>query len=166
MISTQERVALYPGTFDPMTYGHVDIVHRASRLFEKVIVAVAANEGKSPLFSHKERIELAKNVLDGLPGVEVLGFNCLLTKLSDDLGVSVILRGLRAISDFEYEFQLAMMNRHMVKDFETIFLTPSEQHMFTSSTMIREIARYQGDVSPFVPAVVAQALQRKFGDKK
>lgn len=166
MISTQERVALYPGTFDPMTFGHVDIVNRATRLFEKVIVAVAANEVKNPTFSHKERIELAKAVFSQMPGVEVLGFNCLLTKLSSDLGVSVILRGLRAISDFEYEFQLAMTNRHLVHNFETIFLTPSEEHMFTSSTMIREIARYHGDVSQFVPSPVKQALQRKFGDKK
>ncbi len=154
--------ALYPGTFDPMTFGHIDIVKRASRLFDKVIVAVAGNEGKLPFFTHQERTTLAKEVLKKMSNVEVIGFNCLLTELFAQLKVSVVIRGLRAISDFEYEFQLAMTNRHMVNKFETIFLTPSEEYMFISSTMIREIAKYKGNVTQFVPAVVAKALEKKF----
>lgn len=153
---------IYPGTFDPMTNGHLDLVQRAARLFETVIVAVAKNPSKAPAFSVDERIRLAKAVLNDLHNVQVQGFDGLLIDCAKEYKAQVILRGLRAVSDFEYEFQLASMNRKMMPDLETLFLTPAEQHSFISANLVREIASLGGNVAQFVPAVVAEALQTKF----
>ncbi|MCD6047259.1 MAG: pantetheine-phosphate adenylyltransferase [Gammaproteobacteria bacterium] len=161
MKKNTKREAIYPGTFDPITNGHLDIVRRASRLYDRVVVAVANNVNKNSFFTQEERIALAIKVLKKFPNVEVLGFNCLLTELAQKLKIHVIVRGLRAVSDFEYEFQLAMMNRSVKPDFETIFLTPSEEYMFISSSLAREVAHYHGDVSRFVPTEVVQALRKK-----
>ncbi|GAB2181168.1 pantetheine-phosphate adenylyltransferase [Denitratisoma sp. agr-D3] len=158
-------IAVYPGTFDPLTRGHEDLVRRACTLCSKVIVAVAASERKGPLFSLEERIEIAREALADLPQVEVVGFDCLLMKFVRDQGASVILRGLRAASDFEYEFQMAGMNRKLHPDVETVFLTPGEQYMFVSATIVREIARFGGDVTPFVPTSVARRLAAKIQQK-
>ena len=156
--------AIYPGTFDPITNGHIDLVGRAARMFDRVIVAVAENSNKAPLFSLNERVELARESLADISGIEVLGFDTLLIDCARAAGASVILRGLRAVSDFEFEFQLAGMNRHLSPDIETMFLTPSEQYAFISSSMIREIARFGGDVSAFVPGRVMTALIRQFAN--
>jgi len=155
------RKAIYPGTFDPLTRGHEDLVRRACKLFDKVVVAVAASERKNPLFTLEERIAIAQEALADLPQVEVVGFDCLLMKFVRDQGANVILRGLRAVSDFEYEFQMAGMNRNLHPDVETVFLTPGEQHMFVSATIVREIARFGGDVTKFVPPSVAKRLAAK-----
>ncbi|HYW93633.1 MAG TPA: pantetheine-phosphate adenylyltransferase [Gammaproteobacteria bacterium] len=153
--------ALYPGTFDPITLGHVDLVERASHLFERVLIAIAHNPGKNPLFSLEERVRLAREALSGVDNAEVVGFNGLTVEYARKHGVDVILRGLRAVSDFEYEFQLAGMNRHLAPGVETMFLTPSEKYMFVSSTLVREIAAYHGDVSSFVPANVDTELKQR-----
>lgn len=150
--------ALYPGTFDPITNGHSDIVARAELLFDKVVVAVAANPGKRPAFTLDERVEMARQVLAGHELVEVIEFNSLLVNFARECGASVILRGLRAVSDFEYEFQLAGMNRRLAPDIETVFLTPSEQFAYISSSLVREVALLGGDVSDFVHPVVVSAL--------
>ncbi|MDP1775659.1 MAG: pantetheine-phosphate adenylyltransferase, partial [Moraxellaceae bacterium] len=142
---------IYPGTFDPITNGHKDLVERAARLFDEVVVAVAASEKKKPLFSVEERVHLAQEVVAHLPNVRVVGFDKLLSFFVDDMEANVVLRGLRAVSDFEYEFQLANMNRQLNRDFETVFLTPSEHLSFISSSLVREIAILGGDVSQFVP---------------
>lgn len=154
--------AIYPGTFDPITNGHSDLIARASKLFDRVFVAVAVNRGKTPLFTTEERVEMAASVVSCFNNVEVLGFDCLLVDCAKQCGANVVLRGLRAVSDFEYEFQLAGMNRRLDPDIETMFLTPSEQYAFISSTIIREIARLGGDASDFVPEVVRDALGEKF----
>lgn len=154
---------IYPGTFDPITNGHKDLVERASRLFGEVIVAVAASEKKKPMFSTEERVALAQEVLGHLPNVRVIGFNKLLSFLVDDLDANVVLRGLRAVSDFEYEFQLANMNRQLNHDFETVFLTPSEHLSFISSSLVREIATLGGDVKQFVSPIVVAAFEQKLG---
>jgi pantetheine-phosphate adenylyltransferase len=153
--------AIYPGTFDPVTNGHLDLVYRASKLYHKVIVAVAASQIKKPLFSLEERVALMQEVIAALPNVEVIGFNTLLVECAKNYQASVIIRGLRAVSDFEYEFQLAGMNRRLAPEIETVFLTPAEQYEFISSSMIREIAQFKGDVSSFVPDSVKQHLIRK-----
>ena len=153
--------AIYPGTFDPVTNGHLDIISRATRLFSEVIVAVASNHAKRPFFSLDERIQLLQEAVDDIPGVTVIGFDNLLIHFVREQKAGVILRGLRAVSDFEYEFQLAGMNRRLAKEVETIFLTPSEESMFISSSLVREIAVLGGDVSSFVPAVVDKALHKK-----
>ena len=153
------NIVVYPGTFDPITNGHTDLIERAGRLFDKVIVAVAASPKKQPLFSLDKRIELAEQVLSGRPGVEVCGFDGLLTTFMQTQNANVLLRGLRAVSDFEYEFQLANMNRALSPDIESLFLTPSEQYSFISSTLIREIAALKGDVSKFVHPTVENALK-------
>lgn len=153
---------IYPGTFDPLTNGHTDLIARAANLFDRVVVAVAVNTSKVPLFSHQERIDLATRALAHIPQVEVVGFDTLLITKAHSLGIRVILRGLRVVSDFEYEFQLATMNRHVAPLIETMFLTPSEKFMFISSTLIREIAQYGGDTSPFVHSLINTALQQKF----
>jgi pantetheine-phosphate adenylyltransferase len=145
-----------------MTRGHEDIVRRALRLFDEVIVAVADNAPKQPCFSLAERVDLASQVLADLPGVSVRSFDGLLIDFVRDVGARMVLRGLRALSDFEYEFQLAGMNRRLNPDMETVFLTPAEQHMFVSASMVREIARLQGDVSPFVHPLVVERLTDKF----
>ena len=154
--------AIYPGTFDPITNGHLDLIHRASRLYPRVIVAVAESRGKQPLFALQERVDLIQNVVADFPNVSVIGFDNLLVECAKSLGASVILRGLRAVSDFEYEFQLAGMNRRLNPDIETVFLTPAEQYEFISSSMIREIAKLHGDVSSFVPDIVKHHLIQKF----
>ncbi len=152
---------IYPGTFDPITHGHEDLVYRASRLFDKVIVAVAASSGKSPFFSLEERVEMAREVLAGYANVEVTGFYGLLMEFARQQNAHIIIRGLRAVSDFEYEFQLAGMNRGLYPDVETIFLTPSEQYMFISATIVREIACLGGDASKFVHPLVIERLRQK-----
>lgn len=154
--------AIYPGTFDPITNGHLDLICRASKLYGRVIVAAATSLGKKPLFSLEERVALIKEVVSDLPNVEVIGFNTLLVDCAKQHQASVIIRGLRAVSDFEYEFQLAGMNRRLSPEIETVFLTPAEQYEFISSSMIREIAQLKGDVSSFVPDSVKQRLIEKF----
>jgi pantetheine-phosphate adenylyltransferase len=161
-MAAPERTAIYPGTFDPITKGHTDLVVRASPLFERIIVGVAESPAKAPGFPLAQRIELAKLALDGLPNVEVLGFNTLLAHFVRKMGGGVLLRGLRAVSDFEYEFQLASMNRHLIPGVETLFLTPAEQYSFISSSLVREIARLGGDVSGFVPPAVQAALTNRW----
>jgi len=153
--------AVYPGTFDPITNGHVDLIHRASKLFDKVIVAIAINPGKAPTFSLAERVDLAEQTLTELENVEVCGFEGLLVDVAKQKKADVILRGLRAVSDFEHEFQLASMNRKMEPDVETLFLTPAEQFSYISSSLVREIAALGGDVSDFVAPCVSQALTIK-----
>ena len=153
------RIVIYPGTFDPITNGHLDLVQRAARLFEHVIVAVSKNLHKTSLFDLDKRIELAKNALENLNNVTVTGFDGLLIDCAKQHKARVILRGLRAVSDFEYEFQLASMNRNMMPELETLFLTPSEQHSFISANLVREIASLGGNVAQFVPPIVAQALR-------
>jgi pantetheine-phosphate adenylyltransferase len=162
MTSARSRFAVYPGTFDPITNGHVDLVARAAPLFDRIVVGVAESPAKGPGFSLEERIALARVALSGIPNVEVRGFTSLLAHFVDELGAGVLLRGLRAVSDFEYEFQLASMNRHLIPDVETLFLTPAEQYSFISSSLVREIARLGGDVSGFVHPAVQAALKQKW----
>lgn len=153
--------AIYPGTFDPITLGHEDVVRRAARLFDEVIVAVAQSQSKKPLFGLDERVALAAEVLADCPNVRVAGFSGLLMQFAREEGAQVVIRGLRAVSDFEYEFQLAGMNRHLYPEVETLFLTPAEQYMFISASLVREIAVLGGDIGKFVPPVVDAAIQRK-----
>ncbi|MFA5626328.1 MAG: pantetheine-phosphate adenylyltransferase [Thiohalomonadaceae bacterium] len=153
------NIALYPGTFDPITNGHTDIIERAARLFDKVIVAIAASAKKQPTFSLAERIDLAQAVLSELPNVEVCGFDTLLADYAQQRGAQVILRGLRAVADFEYEFQLASMNRRLAPEVETMFLTPAEGYVFISSSLVKEVAALGGNVAPFVHPKVMAALQ-------
>ena len=157
------RLAIYPGTFDPMTRGHEDLVRRAAALFDRVIVAVAESPSKKPFFELAERVEIAREVLADCPTVEVCGFNSLLMDFVHQRRAKVIIRGLRAVSDFEYEFQMAGMNRNMFPEVETVFLTPGEQYMFISATMVREIARLGGDVGKFVAPGVMKRLAAKLG---
>jgi pantetheine-phosphate adenylyltransferase len=160
----QNITAIYPGTFDPITNGHLDLVIRASQLYDNVIIAVAENKTKTPLFSLFERVALAREVTTGFENVSVIGFDNLLVDCAKQNNARVILRGLRAVSDFEYEFQLAGMNRRLAPELETVFLTPAEQYEFISSSMIREIARLKGDVSCFVSECVYQQLVKKFAE--
>ena len=160
-----ERIAVYPGTFDPVTNGHTDLVSRAARVFPKVIIAIAESPHKKPLLELEERIDLARGELGPLGNVEVVGFSNLLVEFVQQQGASVIIRGLRAVSDFEYEFQLASMNRHLAPGVETMFLTPDEDFGFISSTLVKEVARLGGDVSNFVSQRVQQALARRFGEE-
>lgn len=153
--------AIYPGTFDPITSGHVDIVARASKIFDRVIVAIAINPNKAPTFSLNERVDLATQSLQGIENIEVCGFEGLLVDVAKQQQADVIIRGLRAVSDFEHEFQLASMNRKMEPDVETLFLTPAEQYSYISSSLVREIASLGGDVSEFVAPCVVQALKSK-----
>jgi pantetheine-phosphate adenylyltransferase len=162
MTQPRQRIALYPGTFDPITNGHADLVSRASALFEKIVVGVAESPAKGPGLALEQRIELARAALGGIPNVEIRGFSSLLAHFVREVGAGVLLRGLRAVSDFEYEFQLASMNRHLVPEVETLFLTPAEQYSFISSSLVREIARLGGDVSGFVHPAVADALKRRY----
>ena len=153
---------LYPGTFDPITNGHADIVRRASRIFEKVVVAIAANPGKAPAFPLEMRVKLAREVLNDVRNVEVTGFTELTVEFARKHKLQAVLRGLRAVSDFEFEFQMAAMNRHLGPEVETIFMTPAEQFTFISSSLVREIAILGGDVSQFVhPAVQAELKKIK-----
>jgi pantetheine-phosphate adenylyltransferase len=154
-------IAIYPGTFDPMTRGHEDLVRRASKLFDRVVVGVADSRSKQPFFSMQERVDIAKEVLGHYPNVEVSGFTGLLKDFVRSHEAKVIIRGLRAVSDFEYEFQMAGMNRYLLPDVETLFLTPSDQYQFISGTIVREIAQLGGDVSKFVfPSVEAWLRKR------
>ena len=153
--------AIYPGTFDPITNGHTDLVQRATHMFERVIVAVAANAGKSPAFSLEERVAMASTALAGLDKVEVCGFDTLLVEFSKRKGAQVILRGLRAVSDFEFEFQLAGMNRKLAPGIETMFMMPAEQYTYLSSSIVREIASLDGDVSELVHPEVEKALRKR-----
>ena len=161
-MSANPRIAAYPGTFDPLTNGHIDLVQRAAPLFDRLIVSIAENPIKGPSFTLDERIALAREALDGVPRVEVVGYRTLLADFVREIDAGVILRGLRAVSDFEYEFQLASMNRHLIPEVETLFLTPAEQWSFLSSSLVREIARFGGDISGFVHPAVSAALKRKF----
>ena len=158
-------IAIYPGTFDPITNGHIDLVERGARLFDRLIIAVALSAGKNPLFSLSERVELASEVLAHLDNVEVRSFDCLLVDFAQDVGANIIVRGLRAVSDFEYEFQLAGMNRRLKPDIETIFLMPAEHYSFLSASMVREIAMLGGDVTAFIDPKVQDALLKKFASK-
>jgi pantetheine-phosphate adenylyltransferase len=153
---------VYPGTFDPFTRGHEDLVRRASRLFDTVVVAIADSASKKPFFTAAERIAMAREVLQPFRNVEVVGFSSLLMDFVNEQGAQAVLRGLRAVSDFEYEFQMAGMNRSLYPDVETLFLTPDEKYTFVSATIVREIARFGGDVSKFVHPHVAQCLRHKF----
>jgi pantetheine-phosphate adenylyltransferase len=159
MSVARTRIAVYPGTFDPITNGHVDLVDRAAPLFERMIVGVAESPGKGPALPLAQRVELAREALSRFPNVEVRGFDSLLAHFVEEMGAGVLLRGLRAVSDFEYEFQLASMNRHLIPGVETLFMTPAEEYGFISSSLVREISRLGGDVSAFVPAAVDRALR-------
>jgi pantetheine-phosphate adenylyltransferase len=160
-----KTTAVYPGTFDPITFGHIDLIDRASKIFDQVIVAIAANKNKTPCFSLEERIHLATLALEKYPKVKVLGFENLLIDFMRAQQASVILRGMRVVSDFDYEFRLAGMNRHLAPDIESIFLMPAENYTYISASFVREIAFLGGDVAQFVPSVVVQALQHKTGKK-
>jgi pantetheine-phosphate adenylyltransferase len=153
--------ALYPGTFDPITNGHQDLIRRAASIFQRVVVAIAANPSKTPLFSLDERVDLARRVLADIPNVEVMGYSGLTVKFAQEHGLAVMVRGLRAVSDFEFEFQLATMSRQIAGQVETVFLTPTEQFSFISSSMVREIALLGGEVSRFVHPVVEEALKQR-----
>ena len=158
----KNRIAVYPGTFDPITLGHEDIVRRAANLFDEVIVAIAGSSNKNTLFSLDERVALAKSVFIDA-NVKVLGFNSLLMRFVQEQGAQMVIRGLRAASDFEYEFQLAGMNRKLYPKLETLFLTPAEQYMFVSSSLVREVAKLDGDVNQFVSPTVEAAILEKLG---
>ena len=153
--------AVYPGTFDPITLGHQDLVRRAASMFDELIVAVADSRTKRPFFTLEERVEMAKNVLSCFPNVRVMGFSGLLMQFVQQHGAKVVMRGLRAVSDFEYEFQLAGMNRNLFPEVESIFLTPAEQFLFISATLVREISVLGGDVSKFVAPHVQECLKQK-----
>ncbi len=159
---TTTRTALFPGTFDPLTNGHVDVIDRATRLFDRIVVAIGTNTTKRPAFSIEERLSQLRRVCQHFPNVEVGCFDGLLTDAVVDLGAVVVIRGLRAVSDFEYEFQMALMNRELSATCETLFLMPRPEYLFVSSTMIREIARLGGDISPFVPAEIRAEVEERF----
>jgi pantetheine-phosphate adenylyltransferase len=162
---SKNRIAVYPGTFDPITLGHEDIVRRAADLFDEVIVAVAGSTNKKTLFNLDERVVLAKSVFEHADNIKVVGFSGLLMQFVQDQGAKMVIRGLRAASDFEYEFQLAGMNRKLYPQFETLFLTPSEQFMFISSSLVREVAVLGGNVHAFVSPMVEDAINEKLGSK-
>ncbi len=156
-----KNIAVYAGTFDPITFGHIDLIERAANIFDQIIVAVAVNSNKKPLFSLEERVSMTKEVLSEYPNVRVLGFDSLLLDFARQHKANVILRGLRTVTDFDYEFQLASMNRHLNHDIESIFLMPAENFMYISSSLVREVALLGGDVTGLVPEVIVQALQNK-----
>jgi pantetheine-phosphate adenylyltransferase len=158
--------AMYPGTFDPITNGHYDLVRRAATIFDRVVVAVAANPGKAPLFTLEERVELAREVLHGIPNVEITGYEGLTVEFAKQHGLHVVVRGLRAVSDFEFEFQLATMSRHLSDKVDYVFLTPTEQFNFISSTLVREIASLGGDVGQFVHPSVKAALHSAWAKRR
>lgn len=156
-------IALYPGTFDPLTNGHMDIAARGARLFDKLILGVSENPRKHTAFSLSDRVEMAQEALSGYSNIEVVPFSCLLINFMKKVNADVVVRGLRAVSDFEFEFQLALMNRKMDPDFETVFLMPNKQYIFLSSSMVREVAEHRGDVSPFVPSCVNRRIVERYG---
>jgi len=153
--------AIYPGTFDPLTNGHTDLIQRAAKMFDTVIVAIANNPSKKPCFSLEERVALANSLLNHIENVSVIGFSGLLADLAREHNANVLIRGIRAVSDFDYEFQLANMNRRLNPDLESVFLTPAEKNSFISSTLVKEVARHKGDVSEFVSPIVVKALEEK-----
>jgi len=157
------RTVLYPGSFDPVTNGHLDVAHRAARIFDRLIIGVAANSEKNPLFSFEERIRLLREVCKDMPNTEIVSFSGLLINAVNEFNVSAVIRGIRAVSDFEYEFQMALMNRELNERCETLFMMPSPEYSYVSSRLIKEIARCGGDISPFVPPTVASAIVRKCG---
>jgi pantetheine-phosphate adenylyltransferase len=157
------RTAICPGSFDPLTNGHLDVIQRATKLFDRVVVAIARNEAKQPLFDLPERMALTQEALRPLRGVEVDSFDGLLVEFAEKVNAQAIVRGLRAVSDFEFEFQLALMNRNLDERVETIFMMPKDTYTYLSSRMIKEIARLGGDVTPFVPANIKRALMAKYG---
>ncbi len=157
------RTILYPGSFDPVTNGHIDVALRASSIFDRVVIAVAANAEKSPLFTTEERMELLRSACRDVRNIEISHFNGLLVNALEKFDASAVIRGLRAVSDFEYEFQMALMNRGLNEKCETLFMMPSPEYSYVSSRLIKEIAKCGGDVSSFVPPVVAEAMRRKFG---
>lgn len=153
--------AIYPGTFDPITNGHVDIISRAAAMFDNVILAIAASPGKKPLFTLEERVALARDALAHIPNVEVQGFSDLMANFAREQQANILVRGLRAVADFEYEMQLAQMNRHLMPGLESVFLMPAKEWSFVSSSLVKEVARHHGDVAHFLPAPVCQALLAK-----
>ena len=161
MTKLNHRVAIYPGTFDPITRGHEDLVRRAATLFDRLVLAIAESPSKQPRFPLADRVEMAQEILGDVTNVEIIGFNTLLMDFVHEQNAKVIVRGLRAVSDFEYEFQMAGMNRSVYPEVETVFLTPGEQYMFISATMVREIARLGGDVSKFVQPCVDKRLRAR-----
>lgn len=167
----RKRIALYPGTFDPLTFGHLDIIERASTLCDELIVGVAQNSSKSPIFSLDERLSIISGQIESVKGtaspgtIKAMSFTGLLTRFADQIGATMIIRGLRAVSDFEYEFQMASMNKRLKPDVETIFLTASENHHFVASSLVKEVARFGGDVSSFVPEEINKRLLRYFSTK-
>ena len=160
-----ERTAIYPGTFDPFTNGHLDLVTRGRKMFENIIIGVGKNPNKKQLFSINERVSLIKEAVGGLDGVTVEPFDTLLVDFARTRGIEALIRGLRAVSDFEYELQMALMNRKLAKEVETVFLMPSLRYIFLSSTIVKEAAEYGGDVSTLVPRNIAQALREKFASR-
>jgi pantetheine-phosphate adenylyltransferase len=155
------RIAIYPGTFDPITHGHIDVIRRARMIFDKVIVTLATNPDKTPLFTLKERIELVNLSVREIPGAETADFNGLTVRFAEATGAIAIIRGLRAVSDFEYEFQMALTNRKLSANIITVFLMPHEKFTYLNSNIVREVAKLGGDISPFVPACVEEALRKK-----
>lgn len=160
-----KRTAIYPGTFDPITNGHVDVIERASEMFDEVIVVIAVNSKKTSLFSEQERLEMAKESLKHIPNVQTLFHSGLIVEIARKVDACSIIRGIRAISDFEYEFQIALMNRKLEPNVHTVFLMPHEKYTYLNSTIIRELSRYKENVSEFVPEFVAKKLEEKFADK-
>lgn len=160
-----QSIAIYPGSFDPITNGHTDLVFRAAKMFDKLIFAIGINAKKEPLFSIEERIALSREVLKDCPNVEVMAFECLVVDFAAEVGAQVIVRGLRAVSDYEFELQLANTNRRLNNKIDTIFLTPAEEHSFISSTLVKEIARYRGDISSFCHPVIEKALVERLQNK-
>ena len=155
--------AIYPGTFDPMTKGHVDLIERACKLFDEIVIAIAASEAKNPLFTLDERIQIAEKIFESNDKVKVVGFSGLLVDLANDNDAKILIRGLRVVADFEYEFQLANMNRAMMPELESVFLTPKEQYSYISSSLVKEICKMGGDVSEFVDPISLSELKRKYG---
>ncbi len=162
-MTNKQRIAIYPGTFDPITYGHLDIIHRASPLFDEVIVTLAMNSGKQPLFTDDERYEMIKQATDRIKNCRVAQIKGLIVDFAKKVNAAAIIRGLRAISDFEYEFQIALMNRKLYSPIDTVFLMPDEKYTYLSSSIVREIARHGGDYDCFVPRIVRDELEIKYG---
>jgi pantetheine-phosphate adenylyltransferase len=158
---TNQKIAIYPGTFDPLTLGHEDIIRRAAQLFDHVVLGVAESLGKKPIFARDERMEVAREALGDLSNVSVVGFSGLLVEFAKHHQAKIVVRGVRSVTDFDYEFQMAGMNRQMMPELETIFMTPSEQHQYVSGTLVREIARMKGDIERFVAPSVAKHLREK-----
>ncbi len=165
-LTSDEKTAIYPGTFDPVTYGHVDVAKRAAQLFDRVIICVAVNTTKSPLFTGKERVDLIREAMKDISNIEVEEFEGLLVDYALKKKANAIVRGLRAVSDFEYEFQMALTNRKLCEDIDTVFLMPHEKYTYLNSTIVREIARFGGDLTEFVPPHVKEQLINKFSDAK